>query len=62
MTEPFTSRLKGLYNQSLEGRVAIIAQKTGLTEKEKETLTSMMGLGCRALRTPGRNCYKFHCQ
>ena len=45
MTEPFTSRLKGLYNQSLEGRVAIIAQKTGLTEKEKETLTSMMGLG-----------------
>lgn len=45
MTEPFTSRLKGLYNQSLEERLEIIAHKTGLTDEEKETLSGMMGLG-----------------
>ncbi len=45
MREPFTSRLKGLYNQSLETRLALIAQETGLTEEEKETLSGMMGLG-----------------
>ncbi len=45
MAEPFTSRLKGLYNQSFEARLAIIAQKTGLTDEEKETLSSAMGLG-----------------
>jgi hydroxymethylglutaryl-CoA reductase len=44
MTKPFTSRLKGLYNQPLDRRMATIARETGLTEKETETLTSMLGL------------------
>jgi hydroxymethylglutaryl-CoA reductase len=45
MTESFTSRLKGLYNQSLERRVDIVARQTCLTDKEKVTLASAMGLG-----------------
>jgi hydroxymethylglutaryl-CoA reductase len=44
MTKPFTSRLKGLYNQPLDRRVATIARETGLTDKETETLTGMLGL------------------
>jgi hydroxymethylglutaryl-CoA reductase len=44
MTEQFTSRLKGLYNRSLAERLAIIAQETGLTDEEKQTLTSIMEL------------------
>jgi hydroxymethylglutaryl-CoA reductase len=44
MTEPFTSRLKGIYNEPLERRLSIIAQKIGLSQNEKAILTGSMGL------------------
>lgn len=45
MTEPFTSRLSGFYNLSIEERLASVACQCNLSDEDIQTLTTMMGLG-----------------
>ena len=45
MSEPFTSRLSGFYNLSIEARLACIAQQTNLSDEDIQTLTTVLGLG-----------------
>ncbi|MDF1512295.1 MAG: hydroxymethylglutaryl-CoA reductase, degradative [Anaerolineae bacterium] len=45
MTRPFTSRLNGLYNRSLEARTDIVSELCQLSHDEKETLRTALGLG-----------------